>query len=330
MRFLFLLFIITSCARLTIINEESKTFDGRYALMTTEKRPGFQVMILKDGKVIRNSSFGFADKEKKIQISESTQFRLASNSKAFTALAAFLLEQDGKIQRDRSIRNYLTELPEAFEKITVRNLIEHTSGLPDHGVLCELSGKNYLTNQSVLEWLKKNTILKFTPGSKFEYSNTGHIVLASLVEKVAKKPFPEFVKERIFTPLEMRDSFYITQNNDGLSPNQAKGYGNWPDLPLKKENTCNYTYGEDGIYTNMIDYAKWARYIQVMFPKFSATQDYVYGWSKFDKGYSHSGSWMGFRTQARFYIDKNAWILILGNFSDLPVKDIVIEAEKEI
>jgi CubicO group peptidase (beta-lactamase class C family) len=303
---------------------------------TTKNGPGYQLMVIKNNEVIQNSSFGLADIKRKIPITEKTRFRLASDTKAFTGAAILFLEEAGKIKHDDPIGKYFPEFPKELQAITVAQLLEHKSGLPDFGVLCEVSDKlkSILTNDVVLKWLVKNPKLKFKPGKKFEYSNLGYIVLASLVERVTKKTFPEYVAEKIFKPLGMNDSFFTTLDTETL-PDVAKGYGSYPQFEPRKKNSCNYTYGEDGIYTNIIDFSKWAMFNskgKVFQEKLNDT-DYSYGWSVTEinkrKIYAHSGSWMGFRTYARYYPNEDMWILILGNYPDVPFYEMSERIEKQ-
>jgi CubicO group peptidase (beta-lactamase class C family) len=302
---------------------------------TTKNGPGYQLMVIKNNKVVQNSSFGLADIKKNISISEKTRFRLASDTKAFTGAAILFLEEAGKIKHDDPIGKYFPEFPEELQAITVAQLLEHKSGLPDFGVLCKVTDEldSIVTNVVVLNWLVKNPKLNSRPGEKFEYSNLGYLLLASLVERVTKKTFPEYVTEKIFKPLGMKDSFFTTLQTEKL-PNVAKGYGSYPQFEPRQKNTCNYTYGEDGIYTNIVDFSKWAKFNskgKVFREKLKST-DYSYGWTVTEnnkrKIYAHSGSWMGFRTYARYYPKEDFWILILGNYPDVPFYEMSEEIEK--
>lgn len=318
---LFLLILTASCA-----SHEHLTNNG----------PGYQLMVIQNDKIIQNSSFGLADIQHKIPITENTRFRLASNTKAFTGAAISLLEENGRLKASDTIGKWFPEFPKELQKITVKQLLEHKSGLPEYGSLCEVADKieTIVTNDVVLKWLVKNPKLKFKSGEKYEYSNTGYTVLASLVERVSKKTFPDFVSEKFFKPLGMDHSFFTTTDTE-KNPDVAKGYGSYPTFEPRKKNSCNYTYGEDGIYTDIVDYSKWALFNShgKVF-KVKIKDSYSYGWAVTDsnkrKIYAHSGSWMGFRTYARFYPQENLWILILGNYPDVPFYEMCERIEKRL
>lgn len=316
-----LLFILVSCA----------THEH-----TTKNGPGYQLMVIQNDQVIQNSSFGLADIKHNVPITEHTRFRLASNTKAFTGAAISFLEDEGRLKSTDTIGKYFPEFPKELKQITVKQLLEHKSGLPAYGELCVVTNKlqTIVTNDDVLKWLVKNPKLNFKPGEKFEYSNTGYMLLASLVERVTKKTFHDYISEKIFKPLGMTDSFFTTTETE-KKPAVAKGYGSYPQFEPRAINSCNYTYGEDGIYTNIIDYSKWALFNShgKIFQK-KLKDDYSYGWSVTDsnkhKIFAHSGSWMGFRTYARFYPKEKIWILILGNYPDVPFYEMCERIEKKL
>lgn len=302
---------------------------------TTNNGPGYQLMVIQDEKVIHTSSFGLADIKNKIPITEKTRFRLASLTKSFTGAAILMLEEKGLIKHNDPIGKYFPEFPDEFKKITIAQLVDHKSGLPEYGSNCEVAEKlkSIVTNNVILKWLEKQKKLNFRPGEKYEYNNTGYLILGSLVERVTKKSFPEYISEEIFKPLGMKESFFTTPESEKF-PDVAKGYGSYPTFELRKKNSCNYTYGEDGIYTNIEDLAKWALYNSKgkVFQEKLKDTTYSYGWAVVEinkrKVFAHSGSWMGFRTYARFYPDKNVWILMLGNYTDLPYGEMSDRIEK--
>lgn len=296
--------------------------------------PGYAMVILKrDGKM-KKSFEGYADIKKKIKITSETKFRLASLTKAFTAMSILLLEQEGKIQPDDKVTKFLPELSPLVKDIRIKHLVHHTSGLPYFGELCHRGKfKSPVTNKEVLNWLKGQKTTVYPPGSKYEYSNTGYVVLAEVVSRISAKSFPEFVEQKIFLPLDMKNSTFITFDNESRI---AKAHA-YPD----EEDSCNYTWGEDGIYTTLDDYIKWTRAIttNILLKEkfrrkiFQADGSYSYGWTQektpYGSALSHYGWWAGFRTHARYYGQDGIWIIVLSNYRYIPMEEIIKSAETE-
>jgi CubicO group peptidase (beta-lactamase class C family) len=301
--------------------------------------PGVMVFAIQDGKWIEKQGIGYAHLQKKLRIGSNTHFRLASNSKAFTAAAILLLEQDGKLLDADPMGKFFPEFPKSLQAIEVRHLVHHTSGLPDYGEICTRSevSREKVTNTQILEWLKAHPELSFTPGTKWEYSNTGYVLLASLVERVSGQSFPDFVKKRIFEPLGMSSSRYFNEATENSIPDRALGYGPWPWFEVNDRDSCNYSSGDDGIYTNIEDYGRWLTGLQggkLFKPEFQkkvftpgSTPDgkstgYAYGWVVSGEGegrvVSHSGAWVGFRSAAVYRAKENLWFGFLSNYQGVP------------
>jgi CubicO group peptidase (beta-lactamase class C family) len=334
--------LVSSCSHTS--PQSTENFDEKYSKLTDSKAPGFQILVIKNENVLRDSAFGYANLKNEKVITSKTRFRLASNTKAFTAAAALLLEQDGLLNVNDTLGKFFPDFPAELQAIKVKHLIFHTSGLPDYGVLCERkeATEKVVNNKVILKWLIENPKLSFKPGSTFAYSNTGYIVLATVIERIAKMSFPDFIQTRFFDPLKMRDATFAPQEN------RAFGYGPSPWYEPMDKDSCNYTYGDDGIFANTGDYSKWALAIsegRIFKPKFqkkifeSGKTDsgkainYSYGWAliETDKGsaIAHSGSWVGFKSYARYYPAQNVWILLLSNYASVPTKEIVDHVVQE-
>src|SRR5215469_13539599 len=177
------------------------------------KSPGAAVLVIKDGKPVFQRGYGVTDLRILHKIDEHTNFRLASVTKQFTAMAIMLLVHDGKLRYDETLTEVFPEFPAYGRKITIRNLLNHTSGLIDYE---DLMAKQYgntpdaqipqIHDAGVLSLLEKESTTKFPPGSRWAYSNSGYCTLAMVVQKVSGEPFGDFLRDRIFKPLEMANT----------------------------------------------------------------------------------------------------------------------------
>mgnify|MGYP001546062255 CR=1 FL=1 len=165
------------------------------------------VLVAKNGKIIFQKSFGYADFDTKRLLNDSSVFELASVSKQFTAMGILLLVEKGKIKLSDSLRKFFPQLP--YHNITIRNMLTHTSGLPayDNEMALKWDHKKIAFNKDVINFLaKEKPPIRFQPGKKWEYSNTAFVLLASIIEKVSGQSFKNYMAENIFTPLGMTHS----------------------------------------------------------------------------------------------------------------------------
>jgi len=187
----------------------SSQIDAIFAALKSNDAPGAAVLVVHNGRVAFRRGYGVIDLRTRTKIDAHTNFRLASFTKQFTAACIMLLARDGKLHYDDHLTDFLPEFPEYGRSITVRNLLNHTSGLPDYE---ELLTKQYpdtppekvpqILDAGVLKLLEQQTSGEFPAGTKWEYSNSGYAMLAMIVEKVSGKPFGQFLHERIFVPLK--------------------------------------------------------------------------------------------------------------------------------
>lgn len=184
--------------------------------------PGVAVGIVRDGEVVYQHFSGWADKSRGKPITGETTFWIASVSKQFTAMAITVLESQQKLDLDDEVKRYLPEL-EQFPTIRIRHLLHHSSGLRDGYTLVgmTLRGEKHYDPASVLEMLGKQKELNFQPGTRYEYVNSNYVLLALIVERVARKPFADFMKTDVFLPLGMQDA-RVYQNDRTAS--DAVGY----------------------------------------------------------------------------------------------------------
>src|SRR3982074_1030882 len=184
--------------------------DGLFSKFVNAQDPGCAVLVVKDGQPIFRKGYGVADLRTLRKIGPETNFRLASLTKQFTAMAVMLLVHDGKLSYEDRLTDVFPDFPAYGKAITIRQLLNHTSGLTDYE---EIMAKQYagisddkipqIRDAGVLKLLKQQTSTRFTPGSHWEYSNSGYVVLAMVVEKRSGMRFGDFLRQRIFAPLRM-------------------------------------------------------------------------------------------------------------------------------
>jgi CubicO group peptidase (beta-lactamase class C family) len=310
------------------------------------------VLIAENGKSIYHKAFGYREFENKIPLQTTDIFELASVSKQFTAMIIMMLKEKGLLNYDDSVSKYL-EIP--YKGITIRNLLTHTSGLPDYqAVMDQYWDKTKVAgNPDCIEYLNKYAPPKhFEPGEKYEYSNTGYMLLASIAEKASGKDFIELCRKWIFKELKMNSTDIRTLEEKKATKNFAIGH-----IYVEERNkyvradsfpSSNYTIwlgnrkGPGRISSTAADLLIWdkALYTEKLI-KQSTLQDaftpmklnngtisnYGFGWELrndplFRKIVQHNGDNPGYKTQIIRYIDKKKTIILLnnnayGNFSSL-------------
>ncbi|MEM8506295.1 MAG: serine hydrolase [Bacteroidota bacterium] len=304
------------------------------------------ILVYKNGKVIFESADGLRRINPNDSLTLDSQFRIASVSKQFTGVAIMKLKQAGKLNYDQKVKTILSDFP--YDNITIRHLLHHTSGLGDDEELIDeyfipqdSTKKVIIGNKVILEVLYRvKPELDFQPGEDWQYSNMGYTVLASIVEKVSKQHFRDFLKEQIFDPLEMNNSslYKYQEAEDPRMPNRVFGYNkaiNQQDLILDDYHLINDVRGSGGVYTTLGDLFKWnmALVNYKILPKAYMDEAwswgilnngekvrYGFGW-KFPKDKSktktiyHAGGWVGFGTFVYNDIETKSGYVVLTNDS---------------
>jgi CubicO group peptidase (beta-lactamase class C family) len=237
----------------------TKRVDELFQSMDTTVSPGCALAVMKDSRIIYERGYGMADLDHNVPITPKTVFHVASMSKQFTAASVLMLAQEGKLSLDDPVRKYIPELPDFGTPVTVRQLIHHTSGLRDQWDLLGLAGWRYsldlITDDDVLSVVTRQKDLNFTPGSKHLYSNTGYTLLAQIVKIVSAQSLREFTTERIFNPLDMKDTHFRDDHAE-IIKNMAYGYE--PAKKTFRVSITNFdTVGATSLLTTVEDLAKW-------------------------------------------------------------------------
>ena len=296
--------------------------------------PGASVLVLRDGRPLLRRGYGLAVLEDGIKATPQTNYRLASVSKQFTAAAVLLLAQDGKLGLDDPIRRWLPSLPKACDAITLRQILSHQSGLIDYEDVMPASfdaDAHQMHDSDVLAVLEGQDRTYFAPGSGYRYSNSGYSLLALVVAKASGRGFAEFLRERIFLPLGMRDTVAYERGVSNVA-HRAYGYsyenGRWQRTD---QSPTSATLGDGGIYSSIDDLAKWdaALYDQRLLsdasralafaahtPTDAPDVGYGYGWRITGETLWHSGESMGFRNVIVRWPQRRLTVVVLSNRND--------------
>ena len=318
--------------------------------------PGAAVLVLKNGRAIFQRGYGVTDLRTPHKIDEHTNFRLASVTKQFTAMAIMLLVHDRKLRYEQTLTDIFPGFPAYGKSITMRHLLNHTSGLLDYE---DLMAKQYgtpddripqISDAGVLDLLEKETTTKFPAGSRWAYSNSGYCVLAMVVEKISGQPFDEFLHERIFVPLGMTHTIAYRKGKNDV-PNRA--YGHTPEgngFRETDQSSTSATLGDGGVYTSLADMTRWDAALRrhtllsekEMAPALIPVQpsaapaaenghavSYGFGWFLEPyKGHAriwHYGETVGFRTSIQRFPNDNLTVIVLCNRVDLSAIDSALK-----
>ena len=243
-----------------------KKLDELFSAVTSPDAPGLAALVRQNGKTVFERGYGVGDLRSKVRVDGRTNFRLASFTKQFTAMAIMLLVHDGKLRYDESLTEVFPDFPDYGKTITVRNLLNHVSGLPDYEELMESAEKasgsiwspeKQIQDDEVLKLLETEQSGKFAPGTSWSYSNSGYVVLGLIVAKTSGKTYEEFLHERIFAPLKMNHTIVYQKGKNEVA-NRAFGHSKENDLFKETDqSSTSATLGDGGIYSNLEDLAKW-------------------------------------------------------------------------
>jgi CubicO group peptidase (beta-lactamase class C family) len=223
--------------------------------------PGCAAAVSLNGETVFEKAFGLAELEHNVPNTPQTIFESGSVAKQFTAAAMVLLQQDGKLSLDDPVRKYIPELPDYGSPLTIRHLLNHTSGIRDWGSVLGLTGVgrgDRVINQDLaLDVITHQRALDFTPGAEYSYSNSGYNLAAIIVERVSKQKFPAFVEERLFKPLGMKNSSW-RDDYQRVVPGRAQAYSRQgANGPWRLTMPFMNVYGNGGMLTTVGDWMKW-------------------------------------------------------------------------
>ncbi len=306
---------------------------GDYVRSEMQKQhiPGLSLLVSKDGQIVRAEGFGFANVELQVPVKPETVFQSGSVGKQFTATAAMMLVEEGKVALDDPLTKYFPDAPASWKDVTVRQLLSHTAGFTDYPEKFDF--RKDWTEDELLKMVEA-VPLAYPPGTKWDYSNLGYLTLGILIHRVTGEFYGDFLQQRIFQPLEMRTTRIISEAD--IVPNRAAGYR------LVKGGLKNQewvapmvnTTADGSLYFSILDLAKWdaALYgekllkrssLEVMWTPArlkdgSPNKDgYGFGWfienRRGHRVVSHDGAWQGFQTTITRYVDDRLTVVVLTN-----------------
>jgi len=311
--------------------------DSLVALQHSDGQPGGVIGILSGDDVVLKKSFGIKDLEQNKLVDENTLFDIASTSKHITAFAILMLEYQGKLNLDDNIIDYLPGFPGFEHEVTIRHLLQHTSGIPSTDVLRLFAGWSLdetWTHQDEIDLIKRYFHLNFKPNTKHVYSNAGYSLLATIVESVSGQRFAEFVEENIFMPLQMNSSVvYDEKYREKELAGAAIGYRKTGEGFTPFSTTDGFSYGSGNVFVSLDDMISWGKNIfspdiisdnilEKISNPYNTLEDgdtinYTYGfYSRKYKGVrmvDHSGGSLGFRSQFMVFPDENLLVLMMLN-----------------
>lgn len=299
---------------------------------------GLAVLVIQNGKAIHKQGYGFANVEDELSPDASTIFDLASVSKHFTATAIMMLAERGKLSYDDPLTRYFP-FPDYAKEITVRHLLHHTAGLKDYFELYDEDGDDTSrwgegerpTSADIVAALAQEPEPAFAAGERFDYSNSGYVVLAEIASKASGKPFPRFMRDEVFKPLGMTRT-YVNDGSRKRDDNQAQGYED--DEPFEST-PLDDAYGDGAVQTTLDDLVRWNAALDANKLVSKATQEqawesgtlndgeetgYGFGWfvggDEGNRWVNHEGSYGGFSTYYAKELDGGLAVLVLSNFDE--------------
>lgn len=311
--------------------------------------PGAAVAVLYNGQVVHKRGYGQASLEHRIPISPKTVFDVASVSKQFTALAIAILAHENRLSLDDDIRRYLPAMPDFGETITIRHLIHHTSGLRDWPGMLAMAGRSMedvIAFEEILAMARRQTALNFTPGDRYSYSNTGYVLLALIVERVADMSFREYTDRYIFRPLGMLHTWFQDDHEEQVM-NRAYGY-TFEDGSYRRVGNSLMGLGSSSLHTTLDDLILWVRNfttrqvgsdaVHALMKQPGALNGggstaYAFGQvvSSFRglQTISHSGSWAGFRSMLLRIPDHDFSVIVVSNTADISAPQLAHQIAEE-
>lgn len=312
-------------------SQHQQQLDFYFHSITLGNRFNGGMLIAQDGKIIYRKVHGFTDFKTKDSLDIHAQFQLASVSKQFTSVAILKLKDEGKLNLDDSVARYLPGFP--YPGITIRHLLSHQSGLTDYHHITPTDTFFYLTNDSLLSAINNKQLVEAyaRPGKRFDYCNTNYALLASIVEKISKQKFPEYMQQQIFEPLGMANTFVYVP---GLVTNSQKKMtlGHNPNNTHLDPVSADGVYGDKNIYSTLNDLFLWNEALnnnlivseqsisEAWTPQNNRSRtlrNYGLGWrlnmANNHKMVYHSGWWRGYNTILVNIPEHKMTIVILAN-----------------
>lgn len=314
--------------------------DKLFARWNNTNTPGCVAGIVRGDSLIFSKGYGLANLEYEIPNTPQTIYHMASISKQFTAFSILLLGREGKLKLDDDIRKYLPWFPDLGHRITIKNLLNHTSGIRDQWQLLAISGTrldDVITQDQIVKILSRQRALNFVPGSQYMYSNSGFTLLAEIVKSITGKTLRQFTDSAIFMPLNMVNT-HFHDNCEEVVKNRAYSYDRSDSMRFTNSVLSYSNAGATSLFTNIDDMSKWImnfwdhwlgdqQDIDMLTTKgklnngkelnygLGISVDTYKGWRQ----YSHGGADAGFRTYISVLPDLKMGFMVFSNLADVDV-----------
>lgn len=327
------------------LTQVATAIDALAADSLTANGPGVAVLILKDNQILHAKGYGFSNIKTKTPITPDTRFDLASVSKQMTVIAILKLMEQGKLDIDHPISDYLPEFRnlKLDRPVSIRHLLNHTSGLDDYTGSSWTGSDAKFANLSLeahLTWLNDQTPLN-EPGVVFEYNNSGYALLALIVQRISRQPFAQFMQTEIFQPLGMTHTLVYRRLGQTI-PNQATGYMVSEDGQVELSSFSSIIAGDGNVFSSLNDLVRYDQALRqaqiVSAPTLALAfapgkladgspiekngESYGMGWEIAGRYVHHDGSWMGTSTYYRHYLQPAVSIIVLSNDENYDSTDL--------
>jgi len=314
--------------------------------LESQKAPGLALLVMRNGTVVKEQGYGYSNLELRVPVTAETLFQSGSTGKMFAAAAILLLAQDGRLKLDDRLAMYYPDGPAAWHRISIRELLTHTSGIKDYAEinLGDLDYRKDYTDDELLAAMQKMP-LEFEPGTQWSYSNSGYVILGLLITKLTGKDYSEFLGERLFKPLGMQTAQLINERR--VTPNRAAGYELDDHGVLANQQWVapglNRT-ADGSLYFSLRDLAAWELGLEAR--SFMGTQSfhdwwtavrlangtrypYGFGWflseQRGEPVIMHGGAWQGFRAGIVRYPENQLAVMVLANAAHVDATEIARE-----
>lgn len=293
------------------------------------------ILIARNGHVLMSKGYGYANYAFDIENTPQTKFRMGSLTKGFTAVAIMQLVEEDKLKLDDKLIKFIADYPRGDE-ITIKHLLTMTSGIPNHTEFKDFEKErrvfDYNTSQTIKTF--KNKPLEFTPGERFNYSNSNYILLGFIIEQASNMKYAEYIEQNIFIPLKMENSGF--EQPEDVINNMAQGYCfRSNQIENAKFRDMSNAHASGALYSTIEDLYKWDRALyteklinkeslKTMFTPFE--NQYAFGWGVVDifnrQMIAHSGEIDGFTSNISRFADEDICVIILSNFEHSPINRI--------
>ena len=325
-------------SRAGTIQNQTARVDALFTDFAAPGAPGAAVVVARGDTIVFAKGYGLADVEGGVVVTPETAFRLASVTKQFTAAAILALVEAGSVRLDDSLGGLIEHVPAYAAGVTVRQLLSHTSGIPDYEPLLGHGDGPQVHDRDVLALLHNAKALHFKPGTSWRYSNSAYALLALIVERVSGESFAAYLRHRIFDRAGMATAVAHVDGVDSV-PHRAYGHSGKPGSWQRTDQSrTSAVLGDGGIYASAKELARWSaaldRNTVLTAESFDAATtpavlasgavtSYGFGWfldkHRGHRRQRHEGDSIGFRTAIQRYPDDGLTVIVLVNRGAAPI-----------